>query len=50
LLKGTLWETTAVLELRSQTYQVAKALLAEVQKPHQEWEPETPADLIDYVI
>ena len=32
LLKGTLWETTAVPELRAQTHQVAQALLARDQR------------------
>ena len=37
LLKGTLWETTAVPELRAQALQVAKALLADDQRPNLDW-------------
>jgi uncharacterized NAD(P)/FAD-binding protein YdhS len=50
LLKGTLWETTAVPELRAQTYQVAQILLADDRRRHEEWVPETPQDLIEYYI
>jgi uncharacterized NAD(P)/FAD-binding protein YdhS len=50
LLKGTLWETTAVPELRAQTYQVAQALLADDQKRPPDWAAETPADLVEYYI
>jgi len=50
LLKGTLWETTAVPELRAQTYQVAQALLADERLHHADWMGETPADLIEYCI
>lgn len=50
LLKGTLWETTAVPELRAQTYQAAQALLADDQLHHPDWAPETPADLVEYYI
>jgi uncharacterized NAD(P)/FAD-binding protein YdhS len=50
LLKGTLWETTAVPELRAQALQVARALLADDQRQHAEWAPETPENLIEYYI
>ena len=50
LLKGTLWETTAVPELRSQAYQVALALLAEDESSQSDWAEETPADLVEYYI
>ncbi len=50
LLKGTLWETTAVPELRSQAHQVAKALLADDQRLRSDWAQETPADLVEYYI
>jgi uncharacterized NAD(P)/FAD-binding protein YdhS len=50
LLKGTLWETTAVPELRAQTHQVAQALLARVQAHHPDWVQETPANLVEYYI
>jgi uncharacterized NAD(P)/FAD-binding protein YdhS len=50
LLKGTLWETTAVPELRAQTYQVAQTLLADDRRRHEEWVPETPQDLVEYYI
>jgi uncharacterized NAD(P)/FAD-binding protein YdhS len=50
LLKGTLWETTAVPELRAQAHQVAKALLADVQPGRPDWAQETPADLVEYYI
>jgi len=50
LLKGTLWETTAVPELRAQTHQLAKALLADDHLRQPDWVQETPADLIEYYI
>ncbi len=50
LLKGTLWETTAVPELRAQTHQVAQALLADDQRHQPDWVQETPADLVEYYI
>jgi uncharacterized NAD(P)/FAD-binding protein YdhS len=50
LLKGTLWETTAVPELRAQALQVARALLADDQRPHLDWAQETPANLVEYYI
>jgi uncharacterized NAD(P)/FAD-binding protein YdhS len=50
LLRGTLWETTAVPELRAQTYQVAQALLADDRLRHPEWAAETPPDLVEYCI
>ena len=50
LLRGTLWETTAVPELRAQAHQVAKALLGDDQRPRPEWAQETPADLVEYYI
>ena len=50
LLKGTLWETTAVPELRAQTYQVAQALLARDQRFQPDWAQETPVDHVEYYI
>ncbi len=50
LLKGTLWETTAVPELRAQTRQVAQALLARDQRPEPEWVQETPENHVEYYI
>jgi uncharacterized NAD(P)/FAD-binding protein YdhS len=50
LLKGALWETSAVPELRAQTYQVAQKLLADDVLRHPDWEAETPADLVEYCI
>lgn len=50
LLKGTLWETTAVPELRAQAQQVAHVLLAQEQFATPEWMPETPESLIEYYI
>ena len=50
LLRGTLWETTAVPELRSQAHQVAKALLADDQRHQPDWAQETPANLVEYYI
>lgn len=50
LLKGTLWETTAVPELRAQTHQLAQALLARDQKRQPDWMQETPANLVEYYI
>jgi uncharacterized NAD(P)/FAD-binding protein YdhS len=50
LLKGTLWETTAVPELRAQALQMARALLADDQRQHSEWAPETPENLLEYYI
>ena len=50
LLKGTLWETTAVPELRAQTHQVAQALLARDQQPQSDWMQETPANIVEYYI
>jgi len=50
LLKGTLWETTAVPELRAQAHQVAKALLADDQRHQPDWAQETPANLVEYYI
>jgi uncharacterized NAD(P)/FAD-binding protein YdhS len=50
LLKGTLWETTAVPELRAQTQQVAQILLADAGRQSSEWTPETPENLIEYYI
>ena len=50
LLKGTLWETTAVPELRAQTHQLAKALLADEHLRQPDWVQETPADFIEYYI
>jgi uncharacterized NAD(P)/FAD-binding protein YdhS len=50
LLKGTLWETTAVPELRAQAFQVARALLADNQPPQPDWAQETPANIVEYYI
>lgn len=50
LLRGTLWETTAVPELRAQAHQVAKALLGGDQPYQPDWAQETPADLVEYYI
>jgi uncharacterized NAD(P)/FAD-binding protein YdhS len=50
LLRGTLWETTAVPELRSQMYQVAQAMLAGDRLQPHDWAPETPEDLVEYYI
>lgn len=50
LLKGTLWETTAVPELRAQAHQVASALLAPAAQPALDWAQETPEGLVEYYI
>jgi uncharacterized NAD(P)/FAD-binding protein YdhS len=50
LLKGTLWETTAVPELRAQAHQVAKGLLADDQRHQPDWVQETPENLVEYYI
>jgi uncharacterized NAD(P)/FAD-binding protein YdhS len=50
LLKGTLWETTAVPELRAQAHQVAELFLADEDRGRSDWMPETPANLIEYCI
>ena len=50
LLKGTLWETTAVPELRSQAYQIAKALITHEERHEPEWVQETPENLVEYYI
>jgi uncharacterized NAD(P)/FAD-binding protein YdhS len=50
LLKGTLWETTAVPELRSQAYQIAKALITRDQRHEPDWVQETPENLVEYYI
>ncbi len=50
LLKGTLWETTAVPELRAQAHQVAKALVADESRHEPDWAQETPANLVEYYI
>jgi uncharacterized NAD(P)/FAD-binding protein YdhS len=50
LLKGTLWETTAVPELRAQALHVAQALLARDQRHQPDWAQETPANLVEYYI
>jgi uncharacterized NAD(P)/FAD-binding protein YdhS len=50
LLKGALWETTAVPELRAQTYQVAQSLLAHDQLHQPDWMQETPSNLVEYYI
>jgi uncharacterized NAD(P)/FAD-binding protein YdhS len=50
LLKGTLWETTAVPELRSQAFQIAKALTTHDQRHEPDWVQETPENLVEYYI
>ena len=50
LLKGTLWETTAVPELRAQALQVTQALLARDQRLQPDWAQETPANHVEYYI
>jgi uncharacterized NAD(P)/FAD-binding protein YdhS len=50
LLRGTLWETTAVPELRAQAHQVAQALLARDQRHQLDWMQETPANIVEYYI
>jgi uncharacterized NAD(P)/FAD-binding protein YdhS len=50
LLKGTLWETTAVPELRAQAYQVVQTFLADEELGREDWMQETPANLIEYCI
>jgi uncharacterized NAD(P)/FAD-binding protein YdhS len=50
LLKGTLWETTAVPELRAQAHQLASALVADESRHEPDWAQETPANLIEYYI
>jgi len=52
LLKGTLWETTAVPELRGQAMRVAQILLEDIHPtpmPHAAYTP-TNADVIEYCI
>jgi uncharacterized NAD(P)/FAD-binding protein YdhS len=50
LLKGTLWETTAVPELRAQAQRVAEVVLADDRRHRPDWAQETPADLVEYYI
>ena len=50
LLKGTLWETTAVPELRAQAHQIAQAFVADTEPGRADWMPMTPANLIEYCI
>ncbi len=50
LLRGTLWETTAVPELRAQAHQVAKALLADDPRQRPDSAQETPENLVEYYI
>jgi uncharacterized NAD(P)/FAD-binding protein YdhS len=50
LLKGTLWETTAVPELRAQAHQIAQAFIADAEPGRADWMPMTPANLIEYCI
>ncbi len=49
-LKGTLWETTAVPELRSQALQIAKAMIADDQRREPHWLQETPENIVEYYI
>ena len=50
LLRGTLWETTAVPELRAQTHQVAQVLLARDQRHQPDSAQETPENIVEYYI
>lgn len=50
LLKGTLWETTAVPELRAQAHQVAGAVLSTRPRLQPDWAQETPENLVEYYI
>ena len=50
VLKGTLWETTAVPELRSQALQIAKAMIADDQRREPDWVQETPENIVEYYI
>jgi uncharacterized NAD(P)/FAD-binding protein YdhS len=49
-LRGTLWETTAVPELRAQARQVAEVLLRDEPPPQHDWVQETPENLVEYYI
>lgn len=52
-LKGTLWETTAVPELRVQTYQVAHILAGiplRLDRPDPSWPAQTGMELLEYCI
>src|SRR5262249_21305738 len=49
-LRGTLWETTAVPELRAQARQVAEVLLRDDRRQQPDWIQETPANLVEYYI
>lgn len=50
LLKGTLWETTAVPELRAQALHVAQVLVASEQQTPADWVQETPENFVEYYI
>lgn len=53
LVKGTLWETTAVPELRIQAYKLAESILAALEEGAPRapaWSGELYADLIEYCI
>lgn len=51
-LKGVLWETTAVPELRAQAFRVAEGIVAELQARRAEVRPieQTYADVVEYSI
>jgi uncharacterized NAD(P)/FAD-binding protein YdhS len=51
-LKGTLWETTAVPELRAQAFRVAEGIVAELHATRAEVRPveQTYADVVEYSI
>jgi uncharacterized NAD(P)/FAD-binding protein YdhS len=53
LIKGTLWETTAVPELRGQALRIAQLLVEELaaDEPRQvEWPVQVPMELLEYCI
>ncbi len=53
LLKGTLWETTAVPELRGQAFRVAQVLLNESldgRRSQQAWSSQPDAEVLEYCI
>ena len=51
LLKGTLWETTAVPELRLQTRRVAETMLSHLEGgAAPDWFAEMWVDILEYVI
>ena len=52
LLKGSLWETTAVPELRSQAFRLAQTLIEACghEEPRNTWQPPAEADVLEYCI